>query len=231
MVVSASAQRALVWWALAFTAIYGAAFIFLMKMAPPPPPTLTPEQVAAFYAANAATERLGTAIAAWTSGFMVPLAVVIAVQLARLEKGVPIWAITELVGGIMMSIFLVLPPDFWGAAAFHPDRLPAATAVINDLANLTLVTTDQYYMFQLVPIIVVALTTAARADSPFPRWFGYYTLFTGLIFEVGPLGFLFSGGPFAWNGVVVFWLPFIFFGLWIAVTSVLILRAIKRQKS
>jgi hypothetical protein len=230
MVISASAQRALIWWALAFTAIYGTAFIFLMKMAPPPAATLTPDQVAAFYTANAGNERLGTAIAAWTSGFMVPLAVVIAVQLARLEKGIPIWAITELVGGIMMSIFLVLPPDFWGTAAFHPERLPEATALMNDLANLTLVTTDQYYMYQLVPIIVVALTTAARTDSPFPRWIGYYTLFTGLIFEVGPLGFLFRTGPFAWNGLIVFWLPFVFFGIWIMVMAILLLRAIKAQQ-
>ncbi len=231
MMISASAQRALVWWALAFTSLYGIALFFLMHMVPPPPPSWPADQVAAFYTTNANSIKLGTAIAAWTSGFMVPLAVVIAVQLARRERGVPIWAITELVGGIMMSIFLVLPPDFWGAAAFHPDRIADATAVMNDLANLTLVTTDQYYMFQLVPIIVVALSNPSREDSAFPRWFGYYTLFTGLIFEVGPLGFLFSTGPFAWNGLIVFWFPLTFFGVWIAVMSWLLLRAVRIQQA
>jgi len=49
-------------------------------------------------------------IASWTSAFMVPLAVVISVQLARLEKGAPVWSIAQLAGGILMSLFLVLRP-------------------------------------------------------------------------------------------------------------------------
>ncbi len=223
MTASVRAQKALVYWAMAFMTIYGLAWMFLLRMMPPPPATLTPAEVAAFYTEHGSGVRLGAAIAAWTSGFMV--------QLARLEKGLPIWAILELVGGIMMSIFLVLPPDFWGSAGFHPDRAAEATAVMNDLANLTLVTTDQYYMFQLVPIAVVALSTAARADSPFPRWFGYYTIWTGLIFEVGPLGFLVERGPFAWNGLIVFWLPLIFFGSWLGVTVWSLLRALGRQEA
>lgn len=231
MTISASAQRALVWWAVAFTTIYGIALIFMIQMVPPPPPSWTADQVAAFYLNHAASIRFGSAIAAWTGGFMVPLAVVLSVQLARLEKGVPIWSISQLVGGAMMSIFLVLPPDFWGTAAFHPDRLADATSLMNDLANLTLVTTDQYYMFQLVPIIVVALSAAASPTSAFPRWYGYYTLLTGLIFEVGPLGFLFKFGPFTWRGLFVFWCPLTFFGAWIGVTAWLLLRAVKRQEA
>src|SRR5262249_9513362 len=85
--MSARSQTILVWWALIFMAIYAAAFIGLLKMVPPPPATLPPEAVASFYARNALSIRLGAVIASWTSAFAVPLAVVISVQLARLEKG------------------------------------------------------------------------------------------------------------------------------------------------
>jgi hypothetical protein len=222
MTASISAQRGLVWWAVAFMVIYGFAWIFLLRMMPPPAASLSAAEVAKFYSDNADGVRLGAALAAWTSGFMVPFATVISVQLLRLEKGM---------GGIMMSIFLVLPPDFWGTAGFHPGRLIDATAMMNDLANLTLVTTDQYYMFQLVPIAVIALTTPPRADSPFPRWFGYYTIWTMIVFEVGPLGFLFKSGPFAWNGLIVFWLPLSFFGAWLGVTAWRLLHALRLQEA
>jgi hypothetical protein len=231
MPVSLSAQRGLLWWAVAFAALFGLAWVFLLQMVPPPPPSWDAAQVATYYTSRAEPLRLGAGIAAWTSGFMVPLAVVISVQLARLEKGLPIWAITQFAGGIMMSIFLVLPPDFWGAAAFHPERMADATAVMNDLANITLVTTDQYYMFQLVPIIVMALSPPARESSAFPRWFGYYTIFSGLIYEVGPIGFLFRHGPFAWNGLFVFWCPFLAFGAWLTVTIILLFRSLRLQQT
>lgn len=229
MTISTNAQRILVWWALAFLVIFALAWAFLIQMMPTPPADLTSAQVAALYTNRAPTMRLGCAIAAWSSGFMLPLSVVIAVQMARLEKGVPIWAILQLVGGIMMSIFLVLPPDFWGAAAFHPDRAADATALMNDLANLTLVTTDQYYMFQMVPIAIIALTTAQR-DSAFPRWVGYATIWAGLIFEVGPFGFLFKTGVFAWNGLFVYWFPLSAFGIWIGIMAWSLLRAIRLQE-
>ncbi len=231
MGISVSSQKVLIWWALAFSMIFGFSLIFLIQMVPPPPPAWTPELVAAYYLEHTATIRLGSAIAAWTAGFMVPLAVVISAQIARLEKGFPIWAVCQFAGGIMTSLFLVLPPEFWGAAAFHPDRLADATSLMNDLANLTLVTTDQYYMFQFVPIIVIALSTTARLGTPFPRWFGYYTILTGLIFEVGPLGFLFESGPFTWRGFFVFWLPLAAFGIWILIIASLLLRTVSLQKA
>ncbi len=46
-----------------------------------------------------------------------------------------------------MSIPLVLPPIYWGVAAFTPTRAPEITAIMHELAMLTFVTTDQYYIF------------------------------------------------------------------------------------
>jgi hypothetical protein len=49
---------------------------------------------------------------------------VIAVQIARQEKGRPIWALIAALGGALLSLMLVLPPLFWGVAAFTPGRSP-----------------------------------------------------------------------------------------------------------
>lgn len=225
------AQRILIWWTMSFMVIFGFTYYFLIGMLPLPPATWTPDQIAGFYTENAFKIRLGAMILSWTSAFAVPLAVVMAVQMARLEKGVPVWSILQFAGGIMMSIFLVLPPIFWGIAAFNPGRDPQVTAGIHEIANLILVTTDQYFIFQMVAIAVVSLTQKVDIHSPFPRWIGYFTIWAALMFELGAIAFLPKTGPFAWNGLFVFWFPLCIFGAWISVMSWACLKAIKRQET
>jgi len=108
--VSLSSQRVLIWWALAFLTIYGLSLLFLLHMLPPPSATWSAERVARFYTDHATEIKIGATTASWTSGFMVPLAVAIGVQMYRHEKGQPVWTILAVAGGCLMSIFVVLPP-------------------------------------------------------------------------------------------------------------------------
>ena len=94
---------------------------------------------------------------------------------------------------------------------------------------LTFVTTDQYYIFMWVAIAVIALVPNTVVHTPFPRWFGYYTAWTALMFEAGALAFLTRSGPFAWNGLLAFWSPVVTFFAWMIVTAVLLFRAIALQ--
>ena len=159
-----------------------------------------------------------------------PIAVVVALQIYRHERGkLPVWSVLSGANGVMMSIFLVLPPLFWGVAAFSPGRPAEVTAVMHELGTLTLVTTDQYYIFMWIAVVVICLTPNSVVHSPFPRWFGYFTAWTALMFEAGAIAFLVRSGPFAWNGLLVFWSPLILFSVWIAVTATLLNKAINKQ--
>src|SRR5947208_16169641 len=120
--MSKRAQVLLIWWAIAFATIYGLCLIFLLHMVPPPSPTWSAARVADFYAEHHDSIRIGAVIASWSSAFMLPLSIVCAVQVSRHEKGRPVWAITCVTGGAMMSLFLVLPPLFWGVAAYSSHR-------------------------------------------------------------------------------------------------------------
>jgi hypothetical protein len=150
-------------------------------------------------------------------------------QIARHEKGNPVWAALAFAGGTLMSIPLVLPPIFWGVAAFTPTRAPEITAIMHELAMLTFVTTDQYYIFMWVAIAVIALIPNTVVHTPFPRWFGYYTAWTTLMFEAGAIAFLTRSGPFARNGWLALWSPVVTFFAWIIVIAVLLFRAIALQ--
>jgi hypothetical protein len=227
--MSQRTQVILIWWTLIFMTIYGLVLGFLLHMIPPPKATLTADQIAAWYQDKSTQIRVGAVIASWTSAFMVPLAVVVAVQMSRVEKGKPVWSILSLAGGVLMSIFLVLPPLFWGVAAFTPKRAPEVTSLMHELGMLTLVTTDQYYIFMWVAVVVICLRKTGVLHSPFPRWMGYLTAWIALMFEAGAIAFLPRTGPFSWRGLLVFWSPLTLFGTWILVMCILLLKAIKKQ--
>jgi len=228
--VSERSQRIIIWWAIAFAAIYGVALRFLLDMMPPPTPRLSANEIAQFYAERHDEIRIGAVIASWTSAFMLPLAVVIAIQMARQEVGRKVWSLMTICGGAMMSIFLVLPPLFWGVAAYTPTRSPEVTSLMHELGMLTLTTTDQYYIFMWVAIVVICLMPTSITHSPFPRWFGYFTAWTGFMFEAGAFAFIPRSGPFAWHGLLVFWSPLTLFGAWIGVMSYLLFKALRGQQ-
>ena len=231
MLVSIRSQRFMIWWAIAFAAIYGLALVFLFNMVPPPTPKLSAAQVAHWYAVRHTKIRLGAVIASWTSAFMLPLFVVVGAQMARQESGQKPWTILTISGGVLMSLFLVLPPLFWGVAAFTPARDVQITATMHELGMLTLVTTDQFYIFAWVAVAVICFLPTSVTNSPFPRWFGYFTAWTAFMFEAGAIAFFPRTGPFAWNGLLVFWSPLTLFGAWIAVACYLLLRGLRRQQN
>src|SRR2546430_749930 len=144
--MSERSQTAVVWWALAMTAVYGATLGFLFHMIPPPSPSLGADAIAGFYRTHSTEIKIGATISGWVSAFMLPLSTVIATQMRREEKG-RIWSSLTLVGGALMSLFLVLPTICWGVAAYTPGRPAEITLLLHELGMLTLVTTDQFYIF------------------------------------------------------------------------------------
>lgn len=230
LTISAKAQRFMLWWSYLGMLVFGFSYAFLIKLVPLNPATDTAAQVAAFYRESSTSIRIGAVICSWFSAFAIPVYVVLAAQCSRLEKGVPVWSMLQFGGGMMMTIFLVLPPLFWGTAAFSADRAPEITLLMHELANLTLTTTDQYFIFNMVPIAYLALSRRHHPLNPFPRWYGYFVIWAALMFELGAFAFLPRTGPFAWNGLFVFWFPFCIFGIWQTITLVVMLKAIRRQE-
>ena len=68
-----------------------------------------------------------------------------------------------------------------------------------------------------------------RGATPlFPRWFGYASLWAALIFTSGTLCVFFDSGPFAWNGLLSWYVPLGVYVIWMPTISVLALKAIRR---
>jgi hypothetical protein len=230
--ISERSQRAILWWGITFAVIYGIAFIFLMQFVPPPDATMAAPEVAEWYSERHDEIRIGAMIASWTGAFFLPIFAVLTIQVARVEQGRKIWTVLTAMGGAMMSIFLVLPPLFWGVAAYTDGRVDSeVTTLMHELGTLTLVTTDQYYIFAFVALVVISFIPTDVAHSPFTRWYGYFTAWAAFMFEAGAIAFIPRTGPFAWDGLLVFWSPLTIVSLWIAVTSYQVFKAIRAQRA
>jgi hypothetical protein len=154
--------------------------------------------------------------------------------MARVETGGwKIWSALSLVSGALMSLFLMLPPLFWGTAAYtSPRKDPEVTAIMHELGTLTLTTTDQFYIFLWIAVTVICFRPATQLvkNNPFPRWWGYLSIWITFMFEAGAFAFIPRTGPLAWDGLLVFWSPLSVFTVWISVQSWLIFRALRGQR-
>jgi hypothetical protein len=86
-----------------------------------------------------------------------------------------------------------------------------------------------FALFQLALAASILMDTSR--PTTFPRWVGYYNIFTSFFMFEACLLLFFKTGPFSQNGVLVFYIPMIVFFVWIVVMSVLTIRAINTESS
>lgn len=221
-------QRWCLWCGPAFAVLFGLGFILCAKFMPAPPPTLSAEEVAALYQGNSVGIRVGCAIMMFATGLLVPWLSLISEQMARIRNCSRALVNTQLAAGTAVVALLLASVLFWEVAAFRPERDVGITQALNDLGWLFLLTPVSIAVIQVVAIGVAML--ADRGARPvFPRWGGYYNLWTGFLFAPGVTAIFARTGPFAWNGLLPYWIPFAFFGAWFFVMFFLLSGALRQQ--
>ncbi|WP_220793169.1 DUF4386 family protein [Nocardioides stalactiti] len=134
---------------------------------------------------------------------MIPMLVLVSVHLLRMEGRVPLMAFTQLLAAAVTVVINMFPQLIFAIAAFRTDRDPGDIVLLNDLAWLLLFTGITPFMVQNVAI---ALAILRDKSEVFPRWLAYLNLLVAFAFIPDVLAYFFKSGPFAWNGVFVFWL-------------------------
>jgi hypothetical protein len=229
---SIGTQRFMMWLAIVLTLIFAVSWVWLMGFFPPPPADLPADKVAELYSLHNVRFRIGVILALIAGGFLVPISIVISVQMARLEKGLPLWAILQGTTGTIGSIFIWLPVLLWGVTAFTPERAPELTRLFHEFGWLTFIVPLSLFPMQLLGIIVVCFTKdEPDSVSAFPRWLGYLSVWQAIQSFGGPMAVLFKTGIFAWNGLLPFYLPFTLFTVWYIAICWTILRALRCQQA
>jgi hypothetical protein len=132
-----------------------------------------------------------------------PLLAVITTHMLRIEGRRPVLAFTQLATGTPTLLINVLPQLLWGLATFRGDRSDDTLLLLHDMGWFILYPAIGLFCLQNVAIGIAVLNSD---QTIFPRWVGYANFFIALSFIPDVLMFFFHRGPFAWNGVMVFWL-------------------------
>ena len=196
---------------------------------PPPSPTADSAEIAGFYKQDPTLVSFGLDLVIASCIFFPPWLAVISAQMKRIEGGFPVFAYAQLVSGTAAMMIFILPVMIWMVASFRPERNPELQLLISDFGWLWLTMTYAPFVAQNLSIGLV-IVTDKRERPVFPRWAGYFNLWTAASFLPASLVVFFKTGPFAWNGIIAFWVPLVVFAIWLVVMFALLLRAIGEQK-
>jgi hypothetical protein len=172
---------------------------------------------------------VGILLCTFGAALLAPFMAMISVQLRRIEGRSPASAYCQMTLGGLVILELIYPLMILATAAFRPDRPESAIQTLNDLGWLLLVGVVSTGVVELV-VIGVAILGDGGDNRVFPRWGSALCFLTALAFAGGALSIFFTTGPFAWNGLVAYWIPVFAFAFWILGMTFLLLRAINRQE-
>ncbi|WP_250289676.1 hypothetical protein [Frankia sp. CiP1_Cm_nod1] len=176
------------------------------------------EKVADFYRDNTNLIRFGIILT--LVGFMVwgPLITVILRQMLRIRPEQKALAYLQFGAGLAAWQFLWVPMLVLAAASFRPERSPEVTQTLHDLGWILLFMPFMPFVLQSGAIaLAVLLDTGPK--PVFPRWVAYFNVLECFLFMAVILMLFFKTGPFAYHGVLVYWIPLFIFGVWLLVMA------------
>jgi hypothetical protein len=192
----------------------------LARYIPPPSAADTAVQVAHFYQHDTTAIRAGLLIVFVSFMTYVPLvAVITRLMLCRSRDTMLAWL--QLGAGTGSWLFLMIPTMVLSAAAFRPGRSPDVTQALHDIGWF-------FFFMGFVPFVVqsIAITVFVFEDTAdprgrpvFPRWVAYFGIVFEVLFALGGLCTFFKTGPFAFQGVLTYWIPLAMYGAEILVMS------------
>jgi hypothetical protein len=219
-----TAQRCAVWCGPIFILTFFMALL-ISGFIPPSPPTATADTIAAMYRDNTTSIRTGMALQIIAAGFQIMFSAVILMQMLRIGRPAKMFALAQFGAGAAGIVLFIYPPLFWSVAAYRPERAPELTLILHDIGWMTFIVPFILGFFQCI-CVGLGMLADNRPQPVFPRWVGYFCIWAAIALIPGVVAMYFKSGPFAWNGLIVFWLPATIFGVWYIVMTSMLLKAI-----
>lgn len=174
-------------------------------------------EVARFFLDHTARVRAGFLIGSIGVVLMVPQLALISIHLRRMEaRGLPLMTLLQLMTATVTVVVNMFPHLIFALAGFRADRGEGEVVLLCDLAWLLLFAGITPFILQNLAIGIAILRDPAGL---MPRWVAYLNFFVAFSFLPDPLAYFFKTGPFAWNGVFVFWLALTTYCVFLVVMS------------
>lgn len=198
-------------------------FIGFAGFVPPPQPSWTALELASFFADNLTGIRVGILIAMFSAALMLPFFAVITEEMKDIEGKPALLARIQWGGAVMLMMVFQMICLFWLLASYRQDISPEITRMLNDYCWFNWSTFIPTFSLQYLCMAIAGFMDI-RAVPLWPRWAAWLNLWVAVTGAGGVLAVFFKQGPFAWNGIVGFWIPVIVFAVAMCVTAYLLHR-------
>ncbi|WP_179466724.1 hypothetical protein [Mycolicibacterium vinylchloridicum] len=214
--------RWMTWFFPAWYSVFGIIICLLTRVTPPPRPDVTAAGKVAFFTEHHLTIQIGFAVllvllggAAMTNGLVV-------YQMKRMSVG-SVFAYGYLGGMAVGALpgFLLVTVCFL-TAAFRPDRDPELISLLYDVGMLSY--NGSLGCFSAA-YLVLSIAILYDRNRIFPTWFAYVSIWQIITEVIATQMFVFSSGPFAWNGSIAFWWAVVVFSVWLVALIILLRKA------
>lgn len=220
-------------WTLPVVAVlWLSAFVLFPGFVPPMSPAMSAEEVAAFYRdpGNLPRIRYGMILFNWFAVGWIPVLALLVLQIRRMAHRTPIFSYAIIACAAGGPTIFLMANLFWLLAAFRPMRDPQLTLMFNDLAWVTFSSQVGFLIAQSV-ILALAIHLDRQERPVFGRWVAHFNLVIAALLAPAAFAGAATTGPFAWDGLLTFWVRNVAIGVWILVMAVVLGRAIARQRA
>ena len=216
------------WTVPVFGVVYVIAFIAFPGFLPPMSPNLTADQVATFYREHTAAVQFSMVTYDLLGVMLIPFFMVIVVQMKRMATQSHVFAYCYLTAVVSGATIFALANIFYLVAAFRPDRNPELTMLLNDMAWITFIAPVGMIVGQNL-LLGLAIYFDRGPHAVFPRWVGHFSIATAVAIAPAALAAIVKTGPFAWDGLVSFWLRNGAYATFLVVMFFVVRAALQRQ--
>lgn len=208
-----------------FYLLFGIIFVLLGRIMPPPTPTMSMSDIVAFM--TSPDLSFAIVLLAMSLGMYALNSGLMLTQMKRME-GVSLvlrYAYIAVlgVGGLPGCLF---PGYMFALGAFRPEYDPQILAMLYDLGFLCFVGSLGCFVIQYV---VFAIAVFLDRRGIFPKWLGYFSIWTLVTELVAAPVFVTQTGPFAWDGLLAFYQGTVIWVVWQTCVTICLYKAIKNQ--
>jgi hypothetical protein len=218
-------EKGAAWLGLAMLGGFFVMFLVIARLVPPMDPGDSAAEIAEIYSEHGLRIRVGLALMTLFAVFFTPYLALLSRQVRRIEGYWGVMSLTQVMLSVTFPFGFMLCSVAALVAAYRPERNPEVTQALNDVFWFIFVGLVGPLIFQAV-ILAFAVFIDRRERPSFPRWFGYFNIWYGILGVPGCAIYLFKSGPLAWNGMFAFWIPLTVFTIWWIVVTVMLVKAV-----
>ncbi|SEP87461.1 hypothetical protein SAMN04488038_10265 [Solimonas aquatica] len=222
-------QKAGLWCTWIFSALTAVGWLGIAHFYQPAPADLGLDATKLWFSDTHRWDTLiGCSLFYIAAGFLTPGSIQFGLMLAKIEGRWPLWSLTTAVCGVFISLIVFFNACAWLVAAYRPETGADVIQSWSDWAWFAFLLGWIYLSIEMLATAVVELQDH-REQPMVPRWFSWFTVAGGvaIVTAAGPA--FFKSGPFAYHGLLAFYMPVLVWGIYLNGTAWFMYRELERE--